>query len=118
MTWADRPAALQHRAVGLLLDVDVRFDRHRSPAAHRVDGDLLIVGTAGERKTNFQNFSRIFQIKTGAFGTFFHFDLLLDVDENAEHVLVHLQPLQQGCFAGRCGKRGGIDLRLKGSGDC
>lgn len=38
-----------------------------------------------------------------AFGTFFHlerWDLLLDVDEYAQHVLVHLQPLQQGCFAG------------------
>lgn len=60
MTWADRPAALQHRAVGLLLDVDVRFDRDGSPAAHRVDGDLLIVGTAGEGNKFsefFQNFS-------------------------------------------------------------
>lgn len=45
MTRADGPAALQDRAVRLLLDVDVWFDWHRSPAAHRVDSDLLIVGT-------------------------------------------------------------------------
>lgn len=43
MTRADGPAALEDWAVGLLLDVDVWFDRHGSPAAHGVDGDLLVV---------------------------------------------------------------------------
>lgn len=61
MTWADRPAALEDGAVGLLLDVDVRFDRHRSPAAHRVDGDLLIVGTAGEGNRFSEFFSDLFR---------------------------------------------------------
>lgn len=31
--------------------------------------------------------------------------LLLDVDENPEHVLVHLQPLKQSCFTVNDGKK-------------
>lgn len=32
-------------------------------------------------------------------------DLLLDVDEYPEHILVHLQPLQQSCFTGKHGNK-------------
>lgn len=32
-------------------------------------------------------------------------DLLLDVDKYPEHVLVHLQPLQQSCFTGKNGNK-------------
>lgn len=40
----DGAAAFQDRTVGLLLYVQVRFDRNRPPAAHGIDGDLLVVG--------------------------------------------------------------------------
>lgn len=43
MTGAERTAALQHGAVGLLLHMDVGFNRDRLPAAHRIDGYLLIL---------------------------------------------------------------------------
>lgn len=47
VTRADGPAALQHRAVRLLLYVQVWFYRHRPPATHRVYGDLLILWAEG-----------------------------------------------------------------------
>lgn len=89
VTRADRSAAFQHRAVGLLLYVQVRFDGHRPPTAHRVDGDLLVVraesrdeGLLGVKRRDEHMKSR-------------QKHLLLDVDKNPEHVLVHLQPLEQ-----------------------
>lgn len=42
-------AALQHRPIGLLLDVHVGLHGHRLPAARGVDGDLLVIG-AGWRQ--------------------------------------------------------------------
>lgn len=53
-------AALQHGAIRLLLDVYVRFDGYRLPAARRVDGDLLIIGAGQEAKV---------QVKPGASGS-------------------------------------------------
>lgn len=41
-------AALQHGPVGLLLDVHVRLHGHGLPAARGVNGDLLVVGAAGD----------------------------------------------------------------------
>lgn len=52
MTRADCSATFQDRTIRLLLNVDVWFDGHRSPAAHRVYGDLLIVRTEGEEGTD------------------------------------------------------------------
>lgn len=43
MTGTECPAALQDGTVRLLLDMDVRFDGDWLPAAHGVDGDLLIL---------------------------------------------------------------------------
>lgn len=56
MTRAEGPAALQHRTVRLLLHMDVRLHRDRLPAAHRVDGDLLVLraGRGGEEKVLIQ----------------------------------------------------------------
>lgn len=53
MTRTERPAALQDRAVGLLLHMQVRLHGDRLPAADRVDGDLLVLRAAdGEEKND------------------------------------------------------------------
>jgi hypothetical protein len=43
MGGAHGATALQHRPIGLLLDVNVRLHGHRLPAARGVNGDLLVV---------------------------------------------------------------------------
>ncbi len=50
MTGAERPAALQHGTIRLLLHVDVGLHGNRLPAAHRVDGDLLVLRTDREEE--------------------------------------------------------------------
>lgn len=50
MTGTERPAALQDGTIRLLFDVEVRFHRNRFPAADWVDGDLLILGTAEQKR--------------------------------------------------------------------
>lgn len=44
------PAPLQRWRLRFLLDVDIRFDWDRFPAAGRVDGDLLMLRTGGSRR--------------------------------------------------------------------
>lgn len=58
MTGAERAAALQHRPVRLLLDVEVWLDRNRLPTADGIDGDLLILG-AKETKSGEEERSKI-----------------------------------------------------------
>lgn len=70
--------------------MQVRLHRDRLPTTHWIDSDLLVVRTIKTRSDSSPRALEINYLKWDKLKvTMMYTDLLLDVDENTQHILIH-----------------------------